>query len=108
MKAFHDFPLKQQHIFAYLPTLENIEIFPETRHFFPSCIKTDCVPFLLWFLLSLLPFCHLPSPPTINKITLLNHISIGPNRKFYLRKILIIFLPINLNMCFGCSKEPSH
>ena len=19
-----------------------------------------------------------------------------------------IFLPINLNMCFGCSKEPSH
>ena len=29
-------------------------------------------------------------------------------RKFYLRKILIIFLPINLNMCFGCSKELSH
>ena len=29
-------------------------------------------------------------------------------RKFYLRKFLIIFLPINLNMCFGCSKEPSH
>ena len=23
-------------------------------------------------------------------------------------KILIIFLPINLSMCFGCSKEPSH
>ena len=29
-------------------------------------------------------------------------------RKFYLRKILIIFLPIYLNMCFVCSKEPSH
>ena len=29
-------------------------------------------------------------------------------RKFYLRKILVIFLPIDLNMCFGCSKEPSH
>ena len=29
-------------------------------------------------------------------------------RIFYLRTILIIFLPINLNMCFGCSKEPSH
>ena len=29
-------------------------------------------------------------------------------RKFYLHKILIIFLPINLNMWFGCSKEPSH
>ena len=23
-------------------------------------------------------------------------------------KIVIIFLPINLNMCFGCSKEASH
>ena len=23
-------------------------------------------------------------------------------------KIVIIFLPINLNMCFGCSKESSH
>ena len=25
-----------------------------------------------------------------------------------LRKITMIFLPISLNMCFGCSKEPSH
>ena len=25
-----------------------------------------------------------------------------------MRKISIIFLPFNLNMCFGCSKEPSH
>ena len=24
------------------------------------------------------------------------------------KEILVIFLPINLNMCFGCSKEPSH
>ena len=23
-------------------------------------------------------------------------------------KIALISLPINLNMCFGCSKEPSH
>ena len=23
-------------------------------------------------------------------------------------KIVIIFLPINFNMCFGCSKEPFH
>ena len=29
-------------------------------------------------------------------------------RKFHLRKILIIFLPIILNMCFGCSKKMSH
>ena len=26
----------------------------------------------------------------------------------YWRKIAIIFLSISLNMCFGCSKEPSH
>ena len=24
------------------------------------------------------------------------------------RKIVVVFLPINLNICFGCSKEPSH
>ena len=24
------------------------------------------------------------------------------------RKIVNIFLPINFNICFGCSKEPSH
>ena len=29
-------------------------------------------------------------------------------RKFYELKSLIIFLPINLNMCFACSKEPFH
>ena len=28
--------------------------------------------------------------------------------KFIERKIIIIFLPINLNMCFGCSKEQSQ
>ena len=28
-------------------------------------------------------------------------------RKFYEHKIVVIVLPINLNMCFGCSKEPS-
>ena len=32
---------------------------------------------------------------------------IGPDKEKYLRKFLIIFLPINLNMCFGCSKELS-
>ena len=39
----------------------------------------------------------------IPRYTILN-----TKRKFYLRKILIIFLPIKLNTCFGCSKEPSH
>ena len=28
--------------------------------------------------------------------------------KSNLRKIAIIFLSISLNICFGCSKEPSH
>ena len=28
--------------------------------------------------------------------------------KNYAHKIAIIFLSISLNMCFGCSKEPSH
>ena len=28
--------------------------------------------------------------------------------KIFVRKILIIFLPCNLNICFGCSKESSH
>ena len=34
---------------------------------------------------------------------------IGPvKHKNNLRKIVISFLSISLNMCFGCSKEPSH
>ena len=28
--------------------------------------------------------------------------------KIFDHKIVIIFLSISLNMCFGCSKEPSH
>ena len=31
-----------------------------------------------------------------------------PVEQIFWRKIVIIFLPINLNICFGCSKEPSH
>ena len=34
--------------------------------------------------------------------------SIGPVKKNFERKILVIFLPINLSICFGCAKEPSH
>ena len=33
---------------------------------------------------------------------------IGPVKKNNLRKIAVIFSSISLNMCFGCSKEPSH
>ena len=28
--------------------------------------------------------------------------------KIFQRKFVIIFLPINFNICFGCSKEPSQ
>ena len=34
---------------------------------------------------------------------------LGPDKENFLEhKMVNIFLPINLNMCFGCSKEPSH
>ena len=39
---------------------------------------------------------------------ILNPIIIGPVKKKEMCKIVIIFLSINVNMCFGCSKEPSH
>ena len=34
--------------------------------------------------------------------------SIVPVKQIKMCKIVIIFLSISLNMCFGCSKEPSH
>ena len=33
---------------------------------------------------------------------------IRPFKEKSVIKITIIFLPINLSICFGCSKEPSH
>ena len=33
---------------------------------------------------------------------------IGLDKQKFQRKIVNIFLPINFNICFGCSKEPSH
>ena len=35
-------------------------------------------------------------------------VSIGPVKQKNLPKIVIFFLSISLNICFGCSKEPSH
>ena len=35
-------------------------------------------------------------------------VCIGAVKQSFQRKIAIISLSINLNMCFGCSKEPSH
>ena len=42
-----------------------------------------------------------------------SHLSLNVHRagqlsKNNLRKIVIIFLSISLNLCYGCSKEPSH
>ena len=36
-----------------------------------------------------------------------NHIT-GLDKQIFERKIVNTFLPISLNVCFGCSKEPSH
>ena len=36
------------------------------------------------------------------------HEGLGPVNQNFVRKILIIFLPSNLNIYVGCSKEPSH
>ena len=34
---------------------------------------------------------------------------IGPDKQYFFEcKIIIIFLLISLNICFRCSKEPSH
>ena len=33
---------------------------------------------------------------------------IGPAKQNISAKMAIIFLPASLNICFGCSKEPSH
>ena len=32
----------------------------------------------------------------------------GLDKQTFQRKIVNIFLPINFNICFGCSKELSH
>ena len=32
----------------------------------------------------------------------------GLDKQNVQRKFVNIFLPINFNICFGCSKEPSH
>ena len=34
--------------------------------------------------------------------------TIGPVKQKKYHKIVIFFLPMSLNICFGCSKEPSH
>ena len=35
-------------------------------------------------------------------------ISIGLDKQNFECKIVNVFLPFSLNICFGCSKEPSH
>ena len=37
-----------------------------------------------------------------------SNIYTGLDKQNFSRKILDIFLPISFNICFGCSKEPSH
>ena len=33
---------------------------------------------------------------------------LGPDKQTFVREIVIISLSMSLNMCFGCSKEPSN
>ena len=35
-------------------------------------------------------------------------VPISPDMEDFHDKILFLFISISLNMCFGCSKEPSH
>ena len=51
--------------------------------------------------------CGLFNIVPYDKVRSFTTVIIDP-RKFSERKILIVFLPINLNMWFGCSKESSH
>ena len=46
-----------------------------------------------------------PKSHELAHIRKLSHRSIKDN---FESKIVNIFFPIHLNMCFGCSKEPSH
>ena len=48
--------------------------------------------------------CTCPKAQTHIGISLTHH----RLRKKFQRKIVNIFLPINFNICFGCSKEPSY
>ena len=53
-----------------------------------------------------------PFPANSDFSHLLSHlrkpIFTGLENKNFLRKNVYIFLPISFNICFGCSKEPSH
>ena len=51
---------------------------------------------------------HFPSLLTHTKEKINKVIHRSREGNFIGVNFLIIFLPINLNMCFGCSKEPSH
>ena len=81
---------------------------PAERHSQANKVSQDQTAQCLWCL----PFylCHILDPPNgILKINLVRSLNIiGPVKQFFLNKIAIIFLPINLNMCFDGSKEPSH
>ena len=50
----------------------------------------------------------IPPGGEVNHIQPVAYNDIGPVKQKKLRKIAIIFLSIRLNICFGCSKEPSH
>ena len=42
------------------------------------------------------------------RIRIFNHLNTGLDKQIFQRKNVNIFLLISINICFGCSKEPSH
>ena len=58
---------------------------------------------VVWWVLSSVPF--LLHFSRLHSITKQPQVQINKNFK---RNIVNIFLPINFNICFGCSKEPSQ
>ena len=80
------------------------------EHEFLPAKRVDCKDSNLTVLMSrliwVLPDCiHYVSFVMLWPILIVLGFIMGPVKK---HKIVIIFLPIHLNICFGCSKEPSH
>ena len=69
----------------------------------------------MWILISLLHYKPADNSVIPNQADLQLHFFfkngmnfIGLDKLFFQRKIVNIFLPITLSICFACSKEPSY
>ena len=76
------------------------------------CVFVTC-PFgilgQVWYLIvSITDLCRLSYFCKFSEQMKIIKLNIGPAKQRYSAKVAIIFLSISLNLCFGCSKEPSH